>query len=342
MLERIRPITALVEEMLDQLPKAVFTSKTTTFLDPCMGGGQFVAAIERRLRKHGHSDTNIAKRVYGVENNEFLHDYAVNTHDLVGNYRVEKNYLECEETMKFDVVIGNPPYQRSDSKAKRWTLWEEFLNKSFELSDTVLMIVPQSLTSPGSSWDAIKDNTHVINIDIKDHFMNVGSYFCYFVYDKTRPVKKTKLISSDGIFQKNIKQLPCLPVQINDHTLRLLDALMKRIPRNWKRGELHTSNKSKFSDKGKYAVIHTNAQTLATNIEHENKDKARVVVTLSGYPKFIAIKGKYCSQACVWTEFKTLKEAKAFAKECNEDTIQEIVTTFKWSGWNSKDIISMI
>ena len=44
MLERIKPLDALVVEILDQLPKEVWTSKTSTFLDPAMGGGQFVFA----------------------------------------------------------------------------------------------------------------------------------------------------------------------------------------------------------------------------------------------------------------------------------------------------------
>ena len=62
-------IEVLVEEILDQIPEHVWLGDTTTFLDPAIGGGQFVVAIERRLRKYGHSSENIAKRVFGYEDN---------------------------------------------------------------------------------------------------------------------------------------------------------------------------------------------------------------------------------------------------------------------------------
>ena len=257
----------------------------------------------------------------------------------------ERSGVKCIDTvepnMKFDVVIGNPPYQRSDSKAKRWTLWEEFVNKSLDNGDNVAMIVPQSLTSPGPTWDRIKKHCEILNIDVKKNF-SVGSTFCYFVVDQTQEFETTKIVSSDGEFDVDIRDLPCLPNEVNDHTLKLLNDLVNRPKRTWKRGELHTSNKDKFDTNGKYEVLHTNAQTLRSNVEHSHKEKFRVAVTLSGYPKFKVIHDQYCSQATVWTEFNTMKEAVEFADDCNGSLIQEMVKTFKWSGWNSKEIISLV
>ena len=66
MLSRLKfPIEPLVKNMLDQLPMDVWTSSTTTFLDPAMGGGQFLVEIQRRLRAAGHSDDNmVAKKTF--------------------------------------------------------------------------------------------------------------------------------------------------------------------------------------------------------------------------------------------------------------------------------------
>ena len=88
MLERIKDIKELVNEILDSLPKSVWSSDSTTFFDPAIGGGQFVAEIERRLRSHGHSDKNIRNRVYGFEYSTALVDLAVNMNKLVGKYSV--------------------------------------------------------------------------------------------------------------------------------------------------------------------------------------------------------------------------------------------------------------
>ena len=88
--------------------------------------------------------------------------------------------------------------------------------------------------------------------------------------------------------------------------------------------------------------MHTNAQELRTDTVHPNLQKIRVCVSLSGYPKFQVIKDSYASQACMWTEFTSIKKAKEFAKECNDEYVQRILKVFKWSGWNSKEVIEYL
>ena len=84
MLSRLKfEISPLVKEMLDQLPSAVWSSSSTTFLDPSMGGGQFLVEIERRLRASGHSDENISARVFGCEKNKLRVNYAKNNKKLL-------------------------------------------------------------------------------------------------------------------------------------------------------------------------------------------------------------------------------------------------------------------
>jgi len=260
--------------------------------------------------------------------------------ELLGyKYTLINNIKDSD--MKNSVIVGNPPFQRTDNKAKRWTLWEEFVNISLEQADVVCLVVPQSITGPGPVWERIRKHTKIINTDIKHHF-SVNSTFCYFVVDQTIEFSSTKIISADGEFDVDIRELPFIPNIVNDDSLALLGELVNRPKRVWKRGELHTSHSEKFDTTGQYKVMHTNAQTLYSNIEHPNRQKIRVAVTLSGYPKFEVLENAYCSQACFWTEFTNIDEARQFAEECNGPEIQKVVGTFKWSGWNSKEVISML
>ena len=138
MLSRMKfEIEPLVAEILDQLPAAVWTSTSTTFLDPAIGGGQFVRAIEQRLRTAGHNDANIRSRVFGFEESNLHIRFAVNKHNLVGQYERKpyETFFKLDNTMKFDVVVGNPPYLKGK--------WIEFLKQATELSkEHVLMVSP--------------------------------------------------------------------------------------------------------------------------------------------------------------------------------------------------------
>jgi hypothetical protein len=205
----------------------------------------------------------------------------------------------------------------------------------------VTLVVPQSLTSPGAAFDSIKSRCRVLNLAVKQHF-KVGSTFCYFIVDLTQEVTETLLITEDGQRMLDIRNLPFVPVEVTDQSFALLDKLLSRQRQTWLRGELHTSRRDLFSDTGEYSVIHTNAKTLKTDTVHPNLNKIRVVVTLSGYPKFQVVANAYASQATFWCEFESIRTAEEFAAECNGDEIQNMLKLFKWSGWNSREVISLL
>tara|TARA_R110000737_G_scaffold343711_1_gene369961 strand:- start:79 stop:1146 length:1068 start_codon:yes stop_codon:yes gene_type:complete len=114
MLRRLKfDLGELATKIISKLPNELFESDSTTFLDPEIGGGQFVRAVEERLRQHGHSDSNISRRVFGLTENRIRLNYIKNTYESVGTYSVG-DFLTTEyNEMKFDVIIGNPPYNDS-------------------------------------------------------------------------------------------------------------------------------------------------------------------------------------------------------------------------------------
>ena len=154
-------IGGLVNEMVAKLPETLFLSDSTTFLDPSMASGQYVTAIEQRLRKHGHSDENIKSRVFGVEKNMLRVNYAIKKNKLVGTYSVDKNdipsILICN--MKFDCIIGNPPYQTQTDGNSRpiWHLFVENSIKNLEDGGYLCYVHPSGWRNVDGSFEVVKN-----------------------------------------------------------------------------------------------------------------------------------------------------------------------------------------
>lgn len=203
MLSRLKfAIQPLVNEMLDQLPARVWASSTTTFLDPSMGGGQFLVEIEKRLRAAGHSDSNISTRIYGCEKNKLRVNYAKNNKKLVAANLFVSDFLNHEwGNMKFDVVIGNPPYV--DSSVGRVPLYTKFVELSENLSKGVVaLVIPSGFaTSDEKGGDAVRKiisspETSKVKFLGAHAFENAQVSTLYFIRDKQASGATT--IENDG------------------------------------------------------------------------------------------------------------------------------------------------
>lgn len=190
MLSRMKfEIEPLVAEMLDRLPNSVWSSKTSTFFDPAIGGGQFVRAIEQQLREHGHSDANIRSRVFGFEESNLHIRFAVNKYNLVGQYvrKPYEKFFELDNTMKFDVVVGNPPYQDGSKDGGQNKIYNQFAKKSLDLlksNGIMAFITPTSVLKESKRFSLVGlDHLKIVDFRANNHF-NVGIGICWWLVDK--------------------------------------------------------------------------------------------------------------------------------------------------------------
>jgi hypothetical protein len=229
-------IEPLVAEILDQLPTVVWTSTSTSFLDPAIGGGQFVRAIEQRLRTAGHSDANIRSRVFGFEESDLHIRFAVNKHNLVGQYERKpyEKLLKLDNTMKFDVVVGNPPYQSPKGNSDQ--LWPIFTETAISLTKDnghTALIIPDTWTS-GTKSVMVSGRQNLltdvfsklcikmISFDIKKYFPGIGSGFSAFLLQKSLPINNTIIVSPTEHFTFDVTDLKYIPKDISLITLNIV------------------------------------------------------------------------------------------------------------------------
>ena len=298
MLGRLKfDIAPLVNKMLDHLPREVWSSSTSKFLDPAIGGGQFVRAIEQRLQQAGHSNENIASRVYGYESNRMRINFAVNKYKLVGTY-VNKDFLEDDINMKFDVIVGNPPFKNGNETGGKSSLWRKVVAKSWDLVEDngiLTMVTPQF---PNSAKDLghifIKNQTNTVWTDIAHHFPGVGSSFYAWSVTNTPKHKTTNFIDSGIQLDVTEKALP------NDlRSITIIDKVMQGPFFECKSSPeyLHTSVAdgkdddhlySKKTPQHTYAIRRTSGENYSMwgAVKPSDYDSPKVVMTFSGNPHY--------------------------------------------------------
>ena len=138
----------LINELLDSLPKSVWTNPDLTWLDPCAGTGNFSLLIYRRLMtglslslpnettRHSHILTNMLFMVeLNSKNSGILRD-IFGKRANIWNTDFLTFFSNKQNPNTFNIIIGNPPYQitkkstYSGAQGSSKTLWTQFITLS--------------------------------------------------------------------------------------------------------------------------------------------------------------------------------------------------------------------
>ena len=265
--------------------------------------------------------------------------------------------LQLEFDMKFNVVIGNDPYQKENKisddrmQPKNHSLWSELLVKSFDIAEEgkegiVIKVSPDSWMSPTHvGFKTFKEKQVVYaNLDCSEYFPGVASSFTWWIAENTPVYKDTNLGNINFNFNE-FDYIPRSPEQsFGIHQKVMLAELPKLEVK--KDTTCHSSKSHVKQEKTTefcFPHLHTNPQTKYANIKSKHFDNLKVFWTYSG--QFIPRKnygdiGITECAGCIIADDKF--EVDCYYSMMNSKLYKFIIETAKWSGFiNSKIVYNL-
>jgi hypothetical protein len=250
----------LIDEMLDTLPVDVWGKPDLKWLDPAVGIGNFPAAILDRLMVGLESviPNEDDRRKHILEEMLFMCDISTknlfllyqlfdrNNEFKLNVYRGSFLTEDFDKHMKdvwglegFDVVVGNPPYNKDGVGKGGGVFWKEFVFKSFRLlnEDGFLnMVHPTGWRKPkgirpsaGDVWDLYRQN-NLIYVKISDEKIKGFPTVDFYTVQKNKLYKNTfvKNKFQDLEFDGNIalNNFSFLPHLINNKAISIINKLI--------------------------------------------------------------------------------------------------------------------
>jgi hypothetical protein len=351
LLFRMNQPKELVRKIVFSLPAYLFESDSTIFLDPAMGGGDYLYEIGRRLLNAGHSKENIASRIYGIEDNIIFVNRAKMRN--IGNFMQMKynEILKWEFDMKFDVIIGNPPYQdKQNNNGKRGggkSLWDKFVKKSVDLlkEDGYLSFIhPAAWRSINHPLQSILLKNQLIYLVIKNSIegkkvFGASTRFDYYLMQKKDAYKETKVMfeDSDEFVNIHLNKMNFIPngewnLWNEMHLTKTIDAQLSN-KMDTRRSFVSNRKDNIFI----YPLVHaTNKNEIkfkysSKPCDHQFKKK---VIFGDGSMNPIYDNGEYgTTQHAVWIEVSSKKEGEELIKYLESDKVKRMINSLKWGNF---------
>lgn len=155
----------VVNKMLNILEKenpGIFNNPNTTFADLHIKSGLYLAEIAKRLFRGLESQIPdrqarikhiFERQLYGFAPTNIIYDIAKN-YIYAGFQNINTSNLQQKDltndfkegrtlNMKFDVVIGNPPYQEEvEGRGEQPPIYHYFMEEAYKIADKVCFITP--------------------------------------------------------------------------------------------------------------------------------------------------------------------------------------------------------
>jgi len=355
------PITC-VEEMVNKIPENFWKDKNVKILDPCCGCGNFPLVIYYKLIKYHDKEHILTNMLYFNDLNTDRTDVMQKVFGSKLNLYNE-DFLNINITLKFDLIVANPPYAKLLPNGKRASknhnLIGAFITKSLELLNPrglLLYITPDNWMSCADRNTLIGELTKLqivyLNIHIaKKYFKNVGSSFVWYLIENTPSYKP---ITIEGIWNKKIykdtvesEERKFIPLYYNN---TIQSILHKTVDNNGiekfcvkTSSDLHKYTKKQLISSTqdnihKYKLIHTPKQTVWSSRPHKYQEGYKVFISTTSYYGTI-VDDCGMTQSIAFIQCKDEEEAHNISKVLNHPMYKFINNICRYGNFNNIRIL---
>ena len=269
---------------------------------------------------------------------------------------------------KFDVIVGNPPYQNADEDGKSkvgTSLYHKFTEEANNLcadGGYIVFITPSTwMNGRQDHYDDVFQKNDILHLEIdtaKEFFPDQGSSFTWFVLRKTNnPTCSTRVISvfKNEQYSENLQLhgMPFMPkvmknevlsiyhkMQNGDDRLSLVDNYINDIRRHKESGATVIND---VDDTHRYPIYITGSQIKYTNKPLVGYDQPKIIASLSGSLNPIWDKGDISvTQKGLTMYCPSEGNGRNIVDLLNSQLYRFYATVFKWNGWNVLQVINKL
>ena len=362
----------LIQELLDHLPKYVWTDSNARWLDPCAGQGNFTDEIVPRLmeglaktmpnettRRRHILERMITHIEFNPANVRVLRAKYGSKAQIISTDYLKYQPSNVNKSKTFDVIVANPPYQSpknltyKGSSGKR-TLWDLFVKHALEMSTPKTgilgFITPSNWRRPEHElWTLLRERLLYLHIYGKsagiEHF-HVQTRFDIYVFSQDPHLGPIPLlVDEDGNRHEReivAKQWAFLPNGMYKSIQRLLVPKEQGIQVIY-HSSLYDARKltKKPTARFSYPIVHTLNQHGMGLLYASERDPTQFVpkVILNVNEKQYPVndwQGKYgMSQLSFGIPIRTKKEGERWLSCLQTPLFQDIIRLTKWASFQT-------
>ena len=366
----------LVCEMLSKLPKPVWTDKNMKWFDPANGIGNFPIVVYYKLMVTLKSVIGNSKKRSKHIIEQMLYMNELNPVNVGVCRRIFKmidpdatpnifkgDFLEKSEfggISKFDIIIGNPPFQmpkkeETGTTAGKGTLWDKFITKSLDFiveGGFLVFITPPPWRKPESDLYKLmtKDNQllylHIYNKKQGQTLFHVSQRVDLYIIEKTPNYKNTQIVDEQGDkIELDLSEWVFLP----NYAYKTIQKIMTSqdginiIYNTFYHGSSKMDKTKKEKNNFyKYPVVHGITQEGLGLIYSNDKSKghfgvSKVILNVNEnqYPEN-DYDGKYgMSELSFGIPITSKKQGDCIVEAINTDEFKEIIKATKWGAFQT-------